>query len=443
MQLGIFNLEELRSLIRLELVQMHEEGFQVDEFMEPMRLVDRMSFKELGELYLKLKEAEPKPNYPYVEPTGLKELKHRRPKGPRLLDVDISSKELENRLMAAWLGRCVGCLLGKPVEGLSRELIELYLKKAGEYPLKDYLPPLGKPSKGFPRNLVKFAGDCLRGRISYMPRDDDVDYTIMGLHVLETHGFGFTTLNVGLEWLSHLPYRATYTAERAAYRNLVLGLKPPETATHLNPYREWIGAQIRADIWGYTSPGMLERAADMAYRDAVLSHVKNGVYGEVFVAATLAAALAVDTVEEALRLGLTEIPESSRLSEVVRNVVSWSKLDGEWADTWERVMGAYGRYHGVHVLNNVAMVVLALMHGDGDFTRSIGIAVMCGLDTDCNGATVGSILGALKGLNAIPDRWFKPLKDRVKSLVAGFDNSSIRTLAFRTARLAERSLKQI
>ena len=433
-------LDEFRSLLKLELAQMYEEGFDVEEFLKNPRLIDEMGLNELDELYRKLKHVPTRRGYPYTEPTDLDGIRGLRIRGPRRLELGYPREMLKDRVAGAWLGRCIGCLIGKPVEGFDRGLIERYLKAAGEYPPRGYLPALDRAVEGLPSDFSESRRGMLRGSIDCMPRDDDIDYTVLNLHVLETHGFDFTTEDVGLEWLSHLPYKATYTAERAAYRNLVLGLKPPETAVYMNPYREWIGAQIRADLWGYVAPGLVEYAAGMAYRDAALSHVKNGVYGEMFIAATVSAAFAVDDVEEALKIGLTEIPSSSRLAEVVENTMKWSKADGYWGETWERVMEAYGRYHRVHVLNNAAMVVLSLMHGGGDFVKSVGISVMCGLDTDCNCATVGSILGALKGLKNIPDRLVKPLNDRVRSMVAGFDGSSITELALRTLRLALKRL---
>lgn len=121
----------------------------------------------------------------------------------------------------------------------------------------------------------------MRGRIHGSCRDDDVDYAILGLDLLETHGFCFSTEQVGDLWLLRLPYLQTFTAERAAYRNLANGLKPPLTATYDNSCQEWIGALIRADIYGWTCPGGPRRAAALARRDAVLSHTGNGVQNTV------------------------------------------------------------------------------------------------------------------------------------------------------------------
>jgi ADP-ribosylglycohydrolase len=271
-----------------------------------------------------------------------------------------------------------------------------------------------------------------------MARDDDIDYTILGLHTLEENGLDFTSRDIANQWLSHLPYHMVYTAERAAYRNLVNGLEPPDSAVFRNPYREWIGAQIRADAFGYVAPGMPEVAAEFAFRDAAVSHVKNGIYGEMFVAAMLAAAFTTSNMEEIITIGLSEIPQNSRLAEAVRDVLDWSKKFPRWESAWEQVMQKYGGYHGVHTINNAAIVLLGLLYGGNDLTQTISIAVMGGLDTDCNGATAGSILGAAEGASALPSRWTAPLNDTIRSVVVGFDNSRISDLAARTVAVARR-----
>ncbi|MDP6507674.1 MAG: ADP-ribosylglycohydrolase family protein, partial [Chloroflexota bacterium] len=232
------------------------------------------------------------------------------------------------------------------------------------------------------------------------------------------------------------PFHQVFTAERAAYKNLVDGVLPPLTATTRNPYREWIGAQIRADVFGYVCAGDPEAAALLSYEDAALSHVKNGIYGEMFAAAMVAAAFGVDEPEAALRAGMAQIPERSRLYEALGNTIAWSKDHDDWHDALALVMSHYGEYHWVHTINNACMVALGLMYGRGDFGKSISIAVECGLDTDCNGATVGSVLGAMHGAGQLPGEWIDPLNDRVRSMVAGFDNSRIGDLAQRTLWLA-------
>jgi len=426
---------EFERLIKAEVIQRREEGCDVREIEGKLLSLREKDCRDFDSLYDELQKLNPVQDFPFKEPLTFMEIKASKPRGSRSLGVTFTEEELLDRIHGAWLGRCAGCLLGKPVEGWSRERIEAYLGLADAYPLSNYFPVIKPIPEGYPASLME--DKCTLGNIEYMVRDDDIDYTVMGLHILESRGLTFTTEDVGFEWLTHIPYLCVYTAESMAYRNLVLGLQPPATATYRNPYREWIGAQIRADMWGYVTPEMPELGAEFAYRDASLSHVKNGVYGAMFVSAMLSAAFAVEDLEEVVRIGLSEIPKGSRLSEAIRDTMDWSRSFSDWRQTWVKVMGKYGRYHPVHTINNVAMVVIGLLYGGGDFEKSIATSVMCGLDTDCNGATTGSILGMLLGAKKLPRKWTSPLNDRVLSYVSGFDDSRISTLAERTVTVAK------
>nr|MDO8061355.1 ADP-ribosylglycohydrolase family protein [Candidatus Freyrarchaeum guaymaensis] len=434
-------LEELKQLVADEITQMREEGYDVTRVEEEFKGAGRGSRSELEELLKELGRCRLRPSFPYKEPVDLNGIRTERPEGPRVIDLDLSRRELLDRILGGWLGRCAGCLLGKPAELLTKEQIEEWLRRADAYPLRNYFPPLPEPAD-FPDWLRHrlLNRRVLLGHIRGMPRDDDIDYTILNLHLLETVGFNFTTVDVGTVWLTMIPYLMVYTAERAAYRNLVNGLTPPETATFMNPYREWIGAQIRADMWGYVTPGKPELGAELAYRDGSLSHVKNGVYGEMFVSAMLSAAFTTSDIEEIVEIGLSEIPKRSRLAEAVRDTVNWSKKRDDWRSTWERIMDKYGHYSPVHTINNAALVLLGLLYGEGEYEKSVTISVMGGLDTDCNGATTGSILGVILGAKNLPKKWIKPLKDTVESSITNFNNSRISHLARRTLKLAEATL---
>jgi len=216
------------------------------------------------------------------------------------------------------------------------------------------------------------------------------------------------------------------------YENLLHCLLPPQTALHRSPYREWIGAQIRADVWGWVSPGDPARAAELAWRDARLSHSANGIYGEMFVAAMVAQAFTTDEVAAVVEAGLQMIPEDSRLAEAVRFARDLPDRTSDWEEALDLLHARYGHYHWVHTINNAALVTAALLFGEGDFERTICNAVMGGWDTDCNGATVGSIIGVMHGPPAIPERWSAPLRNRVRTSLKGFDDSRLDELAQRT-----------
>ncbi|MFJ3553387.1 MULTISPECIES: ADP-ribosylglycohydrolase family protein [Streptomyces] len=344
---------------------------------------------------------------------------------------------LADRILGGWLGRIAGNMLGKPVEQgevWTRERIDGYLRGADALPLTDYLPapPTGRDG----RDLRPEWRDCVRGRVHGSCRDDDVDYAILGLDLLETHGFAFTTEQVGDLWLLRLPYLQTFTAERAAYRNLANGLRPPLTATYDNPYQEWIGALIRADVHGWTSPGAPHRAASLARRDAVLSHTGNGVYGAMWAAALISAAFTAPTVRQAVDEALTVIPAGCRLARTVRRVASLHEAGLPWEDTLGTLARETAGLGWIHTVPNAAVLTAGLLYGDGDFTTTIALTVRGGLDTDSNGATAGSVAGVHCGAPAIPGQWKDPLQDTVRSAVFGFDGARIGDLAKRTLRLA-------
>ncbi|WUH95214.1 ADP-ribosylglycohydrolase family protein [Streptomyces sp. NBC_00433] len=352
---------------------------------------------------------------------------------------------LADRLEAGWLGRAAGCLLGKPVEKLTLGGIREIARGTGNWPLDGWFTGVGLDpavSGRHPWNR-RSAGTSLAENISGMPEDDDLNYPLLGLLLLERHGHGFRTADVARLWLDELPAGRTFTAERVAYRNLLDGVEPPLTATRRNPFREWIGALIRADVHGWTHPGDPAAAADQVWRDAALTHTSNGVYGAMFAAAVIAGAAGGGAdVHACLAAGLDVVPAGSRLARAVRFGVAAARAEptGEaegFADVVDALHSAYGDHHWVHVLPNASLLAAALTHADGDFTGSITRAVSGGWDTDSNGATAGSVAGLLAGSPAaLPGRWTDPLKNRLSTTVGGLDGIGFDTLARRTAALA-------
>ena len=434
--------EELIATVRSEVVLRREQGSDVAEIER--RLEQLLGREATGDTETPLLavlhelEALPAGSLGPLEPSALEEIQALRPDGPRRMKTVAADAALLDRIHGAWLGRAAGCALGKPVEGWPKEKIDSYLAFAGALPLDDYIPL----AEGHPDGIRPewYLENCTRGQIAFMARDDDMDYPVIGLHVIENHGPDFTSRHVGNTWLSRFTYYTVYTAERVAYRNLVNGLQPPQSASYRNPYREWIGAQIRADIWGWVSPGWPERTAEFAFRDAVISHTRNGIYGEMMIAAMLAAAAVTADVDEIIGVGLSEIPANCRLAEAVRDTVGWCRQSDDWEQVYGWIKDKYGHYSGVHTINNAALVVSALLLGRGDFERTIVIAVRGGWDTDCNGATAGSLMGMILGAAALPEKWVGVLNDRLMTDIRGYQECRLSELAGRTHRVAARVL---
>lgn len=430
----------LNELLKLELVQRREEGCDVSGLEE--KISGAGDDKERERIYKKLMCLRIKKDFPYKEPSDFKRILHKRPSRCKdTLKVKLSREELFDRIYGAWLGRCAGCALGKPVEGWSEEQIRVFLENANVYPLDYYFPEKSTDKEG--KEIKVLSSGSTRENIRFMEVDDDINYTVAGLvmsAIGREKGRELSTEAVGQFWLSSLPFSHTFTAERAAYANMVNQIPIEEVPVYHNPFREWIGAQIRADFWGYIYPGRPRLAAELAFRDASLSHTKNGIYGEMFVAAMISAAFTTNNVEDVIRLGAGQIPKTSRLSEAIEDVLKWSKENNLWKGTFDRIMQKYGHYHPIHTINNACMVLLGLLYGNGDFEKTISIAVMAGLDTDCNGATAGSVFGAMTGAAALPKKWIEPLNDTLSSTIISSRESFFRA---RISELAKRTLELI
>ncbi|WP_199493324.1 ADP-ribosylglycohydrolase family protein [Marinitenerispora sediminis] len=349
--------------------------------------------------------------------------------------------DLADRVHGAWAGRAAGCVLGKPVEKIPREGIRAIAEATGNWPIRGWFTARGLPddvAARWPWNR-RSASTSLAENIDGTPEDDDLNFPMLALALLERYGTGFGTEDVAQVWLDELPAGRVFTAERVALRNLLLGLVPPQTAVHRNPFREWIGAMIRADVYGWVNPGDPARAALLAHRDAVLSHTANGVYGAMFAAALTAMSLTAQDPEEALAGALRVVPPESRLAAAVREGAALARSEREFERVLDALHARHADLHWVHSVNNAAAVAAALVHGAGDFGASVAAVVSAGWDTDSDGATVGSVVGGLLGASGIPARWTDPLRNRVASSMTGFDAAAFDDLAARTRALVPRA----
>jgi ADP-ribosylglycohydrolase len=365
------------------------------------------------------------------EPDGLRAIRALRPKGPRKMTLNLTDGQLRDRLLGAWLGRAAGCILGCPVEGHESSAMEAYARQIGQaWPLDDYWKACTHPDE--PRYTSR-RGDYVKPNLHRIESDDDLTYTVLGLLILEEYGPGFTSQDVGRAWVKYLPMACT--AEHYALENLRAGIRPPKTALR-NPFNEWIGADIRSDPWGYAAPGLPELAAELAHHDARVSHVKNGIYGEMFFAAMISAAFATDDLDELVKIGLSEIPKECRLARAIRRGLRWIKSDGDWRKTLARVGKHFAGMHRVHTINNAVLTLAGLYYGAGDFTKTIGITVSMGYDNDCTGATAGSICGAMLGAKKLPRKWTRPLGDEVATYIRGHERLRSSDLADRFVKIA-------
>ena len=388
-------------------------------------------------------------------PNDLTSIRLLRPQGPRDLKWSPTEGELLDGFHGAWLGRTTGCALGLPVEQvgvlatdrtyLGRDKIRERLNSSQDWPLSDFFVASTETASTWGSN-------SLRPNISYMEPDDDIHYSIAGLCIMETYGPDFSWTDVADWWISHFPLSALCTAEAQAILNYASrtarwgsdgGARSSATAEfcrrYRNPYREWIGAQIRSDPWAWVAAGNPELAAEFAFRDASWTHTANGIYGSMFFAALQSAAFVVKDPHELINIALSEIPEECDLALAIRETVAFCATVNDWESAMEKLeQYVYGLslhlMNPVHTINNACVCIVALLFGSGEPISAMSIAVMAGLDTDCNGATVGAISGALAGGSKFNNSLSAKLNNRVVTRIPGMQDLLISDLAQRTVK---------
>lgn len=363
-----------------------------------------------------------------AEPDDLEEIRRLRPAERRKIGRPLGEAEYRDRLEGAFLARCAGCTLGSPVELFPVEKMKAWAEYAGDsFPPVDYWRQVERPNElkyqMSPRSA--FTRDGMDG----VPTDDDIIFTQLGLLILEDYGPGFSVDDVGRAWLDYLPYAET--AEKVALRNLKSGVPALRAATIDNPHDQWIGADIRSDPWGYAAAGLPEVAAELAYRDAYLSHRRNGIYGAMYFAAAIAAAFTVDDPVEALHIGLDEIPSECRFAQAVRWALNVAPSITDYRVAHEAIGEYFKGMHRVHAINNACLTIWGLTIGGRDVTRVIGETVAMGYDNDCTAATAGSIVGAVVGRSGVPEHWWKNFNNKSLSYLNGHPHFAIDDLVDR------------
>lgn len=382
-----------------------EQGADVDSVVKRLK-------KELKRAHKDLVKARIPKKALLREPNDLDAIRALRPEGSRKLLKKFPRASLAEKLQGAWLGRAAGCTLGAPVENWTLTDMERLAKRCGmDLPPIDYWGD--HPWPEVVRYDASTMRDYLKGHMKGVPVDDDLTYTLLGLIILEEYGPDFTVEQVGEAWVKYLPVACT--AEDVALRNLKNGVPAMRAGEKDNPFQEWIGADIRSDPWAYAAPGWPEKAAELAWRDAYLSHRQNGLYGAMYFAAAISAAFVVNDPTEALRVGLTEIPKDCRLARDVRWALDLAPQLNDWREARKVVDERFPGMHPVHTNNNACLTIFGLLLGQGDFTKTIGITVAMGLDNDCTAATAGSLLGAIIGAKGVPSHWWKPFRNRTRT----------------------------
>ncbi len=353
-----------------------------------------------------LKEApriEGHPYFTYEHPSAWEDVKAAMPASKGYKPLSAWKDSFAPRIYQGWLGQLCGASFGTAIEGyVGRQIEKVY----GE----------------------------LRGYVTTPETtNDDSVYELVLLDVFEKMGRKMTSQALADEWVRQIPFGVS--AEGTALRNLNLGIYPPESGTFLNPFCDWIGAQMRGMVCGMLAPGDPMEAARLGHIDAVISHARNGIYGEIYAAVLTSLAFVMDDPRAILEEGARYIPAKSEYAAKLTFIFSVLKSEKSPAAAWPKLEKHFERYNWIHAYPNIAADMLALWYGGGDFTESMSLLAKAGYDVDCNGGLVGNVVGVIRD---VPESWSTPIGDLLETYIKGKERLSIRDVAEKTARLAKR-----
>jgi len=212
-----------------------------------------------------------------------------------------------------------------------------------------------------------------------------------------------------------------------------MGIFPPQSGAFQNPYSDWIGVQMRAMVEGLLAPGWPLEAARMAHIDGVVSHAANGVYGGMAAAVMTSLAFVHHDAAQLLLETAAYLPQHSEYAAVYQSALDVVQREQEPQIAWQKLHEQLKRYNWIHAYPNITAVIVSLWYGRGDMTESFRLLAKCGMDVDCSGGLVGTVLGVLSG---VPVQWAEPIGDRLETYITGKEELSIRALARHTAKLA-------
>lgn len=302
---------------------------------------------------------------------------------------------------AAWLGKNIGVRLGAPVEGWTHQKItETYGHITG-YPVSYGIFAADDDTNG-PLFFVR----CLLEKNDITA--EDIGDTFLN-YIQEYSGF-FWWGGVGV------------SSEHTAYENLKKGIKAPLSGsreTNGLTIAEQIGGQIFSDCWGYVSGYDPQLARKLAMMASSVTHDENGIQGGIFVAVAICLAYQRKDIREVLSEALGYLDPDMEYYRVCTDIIRFhDENPDDWHDCLQYIHDNYGydRYPGVcHIIPNSALMIMAMCYGDNDFTETLTMLCESGWDTDCNCGNVGSIMGALVGIEGIEESWITPINDIVNA----------------------------
>ncbi len=312
--------------------------------------------------------------------------------------MTLTRQQLQNKIKGGWAGQTIGVTFGGPYE----------FRFSGSF-IGDYQP------------LRWYNGYLKETMINNPYLYDDLYMDLTFVDVFEKNGLDAPADSFANAF-AHAGY-SLWHANQAARYNILNGIKAPQSGYWKNnPHADCIDYQIEADFAGLMSPGMPNTASAISDKIGHIMNYGDGWYGGVYVGALYSLAFTSDDINYIVEEGLKTIPKQSGFYQCINDVVNWhKKYPSDWKQTWLEVEKKWSNDIGcpdgvfspfnIDAKVNAAYVVMGLLYGEKDFTKTLEIATRCGQDADCNPSSAGGILGAMLGYDKIPAYWKMGLAD--------------------------------
>lgn len=319
-----------------------------------------------------------------------------RPVAPKT--VTMTKAALQNKIKGGWAGQVIGCTFGGPTEFHYQGTM-----------LNDYQP------------IPWYDGYIKKTMIETPGLYDDLYMDLTFVDVFEKKGLDAPVAEHARAYAT-----AGYTlwhANQAGRYNLLNGMKAPESGHWVNnPHADDIDFQIEADFSGLMAPGMPNAAVQIGDSIGHIMNYGDGWYGGAYVGAMYALAFTNNDVNSVVREALKVIPTQSTFYQCIADVIKWhDQYPTDWKRTWFEVQRRWSDDVGcpdgvfqpfdIDAKLNSAYIVIGLLYGGGDFTKTLEISTRCGQDSDCNPASAGGILGTMLGYDKIPPVWKQGLAE--------------------------------
>ncbi len=312
------------------------------------------------------------------------------------LKTSVTKAELQDKIKGGWAGQVIGCTYGGPTEF-------------------QYLGRMVDDTVQIPWDENR----CLWYYENAPGLYDDVYMDLTFVDVFEKEGIDAPASSHALAF-ANAEYMLWHANQAARY-NILNGIMPPASGYWTNnPHADDIDFQIEADFAGLMAPGMVNTATEICDKIGHIMNYGDGWYGGVYVAAMYSLAFVSEDIEFVVNEALKAIPAESEFYRCISDVISWHKqYPNDWQQTWTEIQNTWSNDIGcpdgvykdfdIDAKINAAYIVVGLLYGEGDYSKTIDVSTRCGQDSDCNPASAAGILGTMIGYSNIPEEWKKPL----------------------------------